>query len=158
MSNRWNDFNRALIEDMRAHGGNATSGPFMGRDVLILTTKGARSGEVRQTPLVYTRDGDRYVIVASRGGAPTNPSWYHNLVAYPDVTVEVLGEKFKARAHVQQGDEYERLYAHHASINPTFNDYRRKTTRKIPVVVLERLESGIAAATPGPHGSESVAT
>src|ERR1700716_1258684 len=100
MSGRWNDFNRALIADMRAHGGKATSGPFMGRDVLILTTRGAKSGEVREIPLVYTRDGDRYVIIASKGGAPTNPSWYHNLVTTPDVTLEILGEKFPARARV----------------------------------------------------------
>jgi deazaflavin-dependent oxidoreductase (nitroreductase family) len=130
----------------------------MGRDVLILTTRGARSGELRETPLVYTRDGDRYVIVASKGGAPTNPSWYYNLVAHPDVTVEVLDEKFKARAEVQQGDEYERLYDQHASINPAFNDYRRRATRKIPVIVLERSDSGAAAAPPSLQGSESIAT
>ena len=141
MSSSFHDFNRNLIKDLRAHGGKPTSGPFLGRDVLILTTKGAKSGEVRENPIVYTRDGDHYVIVASKGGAPTNPSWYHNLVAHPDVTFEVLGEKFKARARVSGGDEYERLYAHHAGINPTFHEYRRKTSRKIPVVVLERLES-----------------
>jgi deazaflavin-dependent oxidoreductase (nitroreductase family) len=158
MISRWNDFNRALIEDMRAHGGKATSGPFVGRDVLILTNKGARSGEMRETPLVYSRDGDRYVIVASKGGAPTNPSWYHNLVAHAEVTVEVLGAKFKARAHVQQGDEYERLYTHHARINPAFNDYRQRTTRKIPVVVLERIGSSTTATTQGSHSGESAAT
>lgn len=132
------DFNRALIEDLRAHEGKATSGPFMGRDVLILTTKGARSGETRETPLVYTRDGERYVIVASKGGAPTNPHWYHNLKTHPEVTVEIGGKKFKAHASVVGDDEYERLYGHHASINPAFHDYRKKTTRKIPVVVLEK--------------------
>jgi deazaflavin-dependent oxidoreductase (nitroreductase family) len=118
MSSTYRDFNRALIQDLRAHGGKATSGPFKGRDVLILTTKGAKSGEVRENPLVYTSDGDHYLIVGSTGGAPTHPSWYHNLVAHPDVTVEVQGEKFKARAHVAEGDEYERLYQHHASTNP----------------------------------------
>lgn len=133
------DFNRDLIADMRAHGGKATSGPFLGRDVLILTTRGARSKEIRENPLVYTRDGDDYVIVASKGGAPTNPSWYHNLVTHPDVTVEVLGEKFDATAHVATGDEHERLYEQHASINPTFHDYRKRTSRKIPVIVLKRL-------------------
>ena len=134
----WGDFNRGLIEDLRAHEGKATSGPFVGRDVLILTTKGAKSGEVRETPLVYTRDGERYVIVASKGGSPTNPHWFHNLAAHPDVTVEAGGKKFSARANVIDGDEYERLYQHHASINPNFHDYRKKTTRKIPVVVLEK--------------------
>ena len=134
----YGDFNRGLIEDLRANGGKATSGPFVGRDVLILTTKGAKSGEVRETPLVYTRDGERYVIVASKGGAPTNPHWYHNLKAHPHVTLEIGGEKFGAHARVVDDEHYERLYGHHADVNPTFHDYRKKTTRKIPVVVLER--------------------
>ncbi|HZQ49276.1 MAG TPA: nitroreductase family deazaflavin-dependent oxidoreductase [Candidatus Dormibacteraeota bacterium] len=132
------DFNRNLVEDIRKHG-KATSGPFVGRDVLVLTTKGKRSKEERSTPLVYTRDGDRYVIVASKSGAPTHPHWYHNLSEHPDVTVEVNGEKFQARAHVQDDDEYERLYNQHAEKNPQFHEYRQKTTRKIPVVVLERV-------------------
>jgi len=132
------DFNRNLVEDIRAHG-KATSGPFVGRDVLILTTKGARSKEVRSTPLVYTRDGDNYVIIASKGGAPTNPHWYHNLREHPEVTVEVDRHKFQARTHVPDGDEYERLYKQHADQNPQFHQYRTKTSRKIPVVVLERI-------------------
>ena len=139
MSTSFGDFNRGLIEDLRAHGGKATSGPFQGRDVLILTTTGARSGEVRENPLVYTRDSDNYVIVASKGGAPTNPSWFHNIVAHPEVTIEAGGRKFAARAHVPDGDEYERLYNQHASTNPQFNEYRKKTSRKIPVVVLEKI-------------------
>jgi deazaflavin-dependent oxidoreductase (nitroreductase family) len=132
------DFNRNLIADLRANRGKPTSGPFQGRDVLILSTKGAKSGEVRENPLVYTRDGDKYVIVASKGGAPTNPHWFHNLKAHPDVTVEVGGEKFRARAKVMDDEEYERLYQHHANTNPQFHEYRAKTTRKIPVVVLEK--------------------
>jgi deazaflavin-dependent oxidoreductase (nitroreductase family) len=132
------DFNRDLIADMRAHGGKPTSGPFLGRDVLILSTKGAKSGETRENPLVYTRDGDHYVIVASKGGAPTHPSWYHNLLKHPDVTVEVLGKTFKAHAHVPKGDEYERLYQQHANINPGFHEYRKKTSRQIPVIILEK--------------------
>ena len=137
MSTSYQDFNRNLINDLRTNG-KPTSGPFLGRNVLILTTKGAQSGEVRENPLVYTRDGDHYVIVASKGGAPTHPAWYHNLVQHPEVTIEVGKDKFKARAHVAQGDEHERLYTHHADINPTFHDYRKRTTRKIPVIVLER--------------------
>lgn len=137
----FHNFNRDLIKDLREHGGKATSGPFQGRDVLIITTRGAKSGEVRENPLVYTRDGDNYVIVASKGGAPTNPHWFHNLVAHPDVTLEILGEKFKARAHVATDEDYERLYQHHATINPGFHEYRQKTTRKIPVVILERRDS-----------------
>ncbi|HEY1419949.1 MAG TPA: nitroreductase family deazaflavin-dependent oxidoreductase [Candidatus Dormibacteraeota bacterium] len=140
MSSSFQDFNRALVEDLRTHGGKPSDGPFKGRDVLILTTKGAKSGEVRENPLVYTRDKNNYVIVASKGGAPTNPSWFHNLRTNPVVTVEVLGEKFQARSHVPEGDEYERLYQHHAGINPNFHEYRAKTTRQIPVVVLEKID------------------
>ena len=90
--NTFASFNEQLIEDLRAHRGAATSGPFVGRPVLILTTVGARSEQPRENPLVYTRDGERYVVIASKGGAPTHPSWYHNLVANPHVTLEVLGE------------------------------------------------------------------
>lgn len=139
MSTSFAEFNKGLIADLRAHGGKATSGPFKGRDVLILTTRGAKSGEARENPLVYTRDGSHYVIVASKGGAPTHPSWFHNIVAHPEVTIEVSGEKFKARANVPEGDEYERLYKQHADINPNFHEYRQKTSRKIPVVVLEKI-------------------
>lgn len=134
----YGDFNRNLVEELRAHHGKVSSGPFAGRDLLILTTKGAKSGEERSTPLVYTREDDHYVIVASKGGAPTNPHWFHNLRTHPQVTVEVNGEKFEAHARVIDGDDYERLYHHHATANPQFHEYRTKTTRKIPVVVLER--------------------
>jgi deazaflavin-dependent oxidoreductase (nitroreductase family) len=134
------DFNRALVQDLREHGGHATSGPFKGRPVLILTTKGARSGQTRENPLVYSRHGDNYVIVASKGGAPTNPAWYHNLRTHPEVTVEIGGEGFKARAHMQDGEEYERLFQRHADLNPGFHDYKKKTTRKLPVIVLERID------------------
>src|SRR5260370_21296118 len=102
MSTTFQDFNRNLITDLRANG-KATSGPFEGRDVLILTTKGAKSGDLRENPLVYTRDGDHYVIVASKGGAPTHPAWYHNLANHPEVTVEVGKEKFTAPAALTAG-------------------------------------------------------
>jgi deazaflavin-dependent oxidoreductase (nitroreductase family) len=134
------DFNKNLIADLRANG-KPTSGPFLGKHVLILTTRGAKSGETRENPLVYTRDGDNYVIVASKGGGPTHPSWFHNLSKHPEVTVELGGEKFKARANIMDGEEYERLYQHHANINPGFHEYRAKTTRKIPVIVLEKLKA-----------------
>jgi len=98
------------------------------------------SGQPRLAPLVYTLDGDRYVVVASKGGAPSHPAWYLNLVANPAVTVEVGGETFPARAVVTGGAERERLFAAHAAANPTFTDYQRRTTRVLPVVVLERLE------------------
>jgi deazaflavin-dependent oxidoreductase (nitroreductase family) len=142
MSSSFRDFNNNLIKDLRAHGGKATSGPFMGRDVLILTTKGAKSGQPRENPLAFSRDDGKYLVVASKGGAPTNPNWYHNLRTHPIVTVEVLGEKFDARAEVIDGDDYERLYQNHARPMPAFNEYRQRTSRKIPVIALTRLDNG----------------
>jgi deazaflavin-dependent oxidoreductase (nitroreductase family) len=138
------DFNTALIEDLRAHDGHATSGPFVGRPVLVLTTTGAKSGEKREIPLVYTRDGDDLVIVASMGGAPRNPSWYHNLVANPRVTVEADGETFEADARVAPPDERRRLYDRHAAVNPSFRDYEARTSRVIPVIVLKRVAAAVA--------------
>jgi deazaflavin-dependent oxidoreductase (nitroreductase family) len=132
-------FNARVIDDFRANGGQASSGPFVGRALLLLTAIGGKSGASYTTPLVYSRDGDRYVIVASKGGAPTNPAWYHNLVANPEVTVEVGTETFRARASEVSGPERDRLYAQHAVGFPGFLDYQKKTERVIPVFVLERL-------------------
>jgi deazaflavin-dependent oxidoreductase (nitroreductase family) len=129
----------ALIVDHRAHHGQVTSGPFAGRPVLLLTTTGALSGQPRLAPLVFTRDGDHYVILGSKGGAPTHPAWYHNLLANPVVTLEVGGETFTARARVTEGAERERLWAQHVAINPNFAEYQTRTSRVIPVVVLERV-------------------
>jgi deazaflavin-dependent oxidoreductase (nitroreductase family) len=131
----WND---DLIDHYRANGGHVTQGPFAGRQVLLLTTRGARSGQSRVNPLVFTRDGDRYIIVASKGGAPTNPDWYHNLLAHPHVTVEVRGEVFPAKATVITGPERDRLYAAHADLHPSFHDYVKRTDRIIPVIALDR--------------------
>lgn len=131
-------FSDDLVTDIRTNG-KVTKGPFVGRSVLVLTTTGARTGEQRTTPLVYSRDGDRYVIVASKGGAPTNPAWYHNLRTHPVVQVEIGHERFRARAHVMPESERRRLYDAHADINPSFKDYEKRTTRRIPVIVLERL-------------------
>ena len=146
MSNSFNDFNQALISDLRANKGRASSGPFKGGDVLILTTTGAKTGEARENPLAFSRDNGNYVVVASKGGAPTNPAWYHNLSANPVVKVEALGETFKARARVIDGEQdYERLYREHARKMPGFNEYRQRTSRRIPVIVLERADSEHAA-------------
>jgi deazaflavin-dependent oxidoreductase (nitroreductase family) len=146
VSNSFNDFNQALINDLRANGGRASSGPFKGGDVLILTTTGAKSGEARENPLAFSRDNGNYVVVASKGGAPTNPAWYHNLRANSFVKVEALGETFGARARVVDGEEdYERLYREHARKMPGFNEYRQRTSRRIPVIVLERADSEDAA-------------
>lgn len=132
----------ALITDFRANGGQVTSGPFAGRPVLLLTTTGAKSGQPRLAPLVYSRDGDHYVIVASKGGAPTHPAWYQNLLAHPTVTVEVGEGTFQARARVTEGAERDRLFAQRAADSPNFAEYQRRTTRVIPVVVLKRLGHG----------------
>jgi deazaflavin-dependent oxidoreductase (nitroreductase family) len=136
----YHDYNRDLIKHLRDNKGKAPAGPFEGRDLVILSTKGAKTGEMHESPVVFSRDGEKYVVIASRGGAPINPSWYHNLKAHPEVTVEIGGEKFKVRAHEAGDDDYERLYQNHAAKMPAFNEYRKKTTRHIPVMVLERVD------------------
>jgi len=138
-------YNETLIDDLRANGGHATSGNFVGRQVLILTTTGAKTGKRRESPLAYTRDGDRLVVVASKGGAPSHPAWYHNIVANPDVTVEVDGERFDARATVADGSERRRLYDQHADLHPSFTEYETRTERVIPVIVLQRKAASAAA-------------
>jgi len=131
--------NRDVIEQFRANAGEIKEGIFKGSPIVLLTTKGAKSGATYTTPLVHTRDRDRYVVIASKGGAPTNPAWYHNLVANPIVTIEVGPEHFKARATVAQGEERDRLFNAQAALMPGFAEYQRNTTRRIPVVVLERV-------------------
>jgi deazaflavin-dependent oxidoreductase (nitroreductase family) len=131
-------FNQALIAEFRANRGKV-SGQFAGRPLLLLSTVGARSGQTRTSPLAYTIDGEHYVIIASKGGAPTHPDWYHNLVANPMVTVEVGTEQFQARATVAAGKERTRLFDQMAAQMPGFAEYQRKIERQIPVVVLERL-------------------
>ena len=133
----WNNFNQNLIAEYRANGGQVT-GQFAGAPLLLLTTIGAKSGQPRTAPLAYTTDGDRLLVIASKGGAPTHPDWYHNLVANPEVTVEVGTETFPARATVPDGEERDRLFNQMAAQMAGFADYQRNTTRRIPVVVLER--------------------
>jgi len=127
-----------MVADLRAHAGVSTRGPMAGRRLMVLTTTGARSGEARTSPVAYTRDGDAYVVIASKGGAPTHPAWYHNLVAHPDVIVEVDGQRFEALATVTHGAERRRLYDAQAALMPGFAEYERRTERVIPVVRLER--------------------
>jgi deazaflavin-dependent oxidoreductase (nitroreductase family) len=105
---------------------------------LLLTTTGRRSGQARTTPLIYGRDGDRYVVVASRGGAPQHPAWYENLAAHPEVTVQVMADRFKARARTASAAERPALWKTMAAIWPPYDEYQAKTSRTIPVVVLER--------------------
>jgi deazaflavin-dependent oxidoreductase (nitroreductase family) len=132
------DFNTGIIQEFRSNRGQVGGG-FEGAPMIILTTTGAKSGQPRTHPLVYLADGDRVVIFASKAGAPTNPDWYHNLVAHPRVTVELGDETFEADATVAEGDERDRLYAQQASIMPGFAEYQEKTERVIPVVVLTRV-------------------
>lgn len=135
----WAAAHQAVIDEVRTQGKPQT-GYFAGRDILLLGTKGAKTGEERLSPVAFTRDGERLVVVASKGGAPENPAWFANLLANPIVTVETGGEKFRARAiPVTGGPERDRLYAAHAKTFPGFVDYEQKTSRVIPVVLLERI-------------------
>ena len=136
-----NDFNQQLIQQFRANGGNLPSGPFAGGKLLLLTTTGAKSGQPRTNPLAYFQDGDRIIIVASKGGAPTNPDWYHNLLAHPTVTLEVGTEKYQAQARVAEGAERERLFTQITAQSPGFAEYQRNTPRQIPVVILTRSDA-----------------
>jgi deazaflavin-dependent oxidoreductase (nitroreductase family) len=127
-------YNRKLIEEFRANGGALGDRPL-----LLLTTTGARTGERRTTPMMYVLDGDRLLVLASNAGAPRHPDWYANLVASPEVTVEVNGEAYQATAVVTTGEERARLFAHTVAQYPFFADHQGRIARQIPVVVLERL-------------------
>jgi deazaflavin-dependent oxidoreductase (nitroreductase family) len=131
------EFNQKVIEEFRANGGKV-GGAFAGAPMMILTHTGAKSGKTHTTPLVYSLDGDRFVIIASKAGAPTNPAWYHNLVAHPEVTVEVGTERFSAKAVEARGADRDRLFDAQARLMPQFNEYKKSTTRTIPVFTLER--------------------
>jgi deazaflavin-dependent oxidoreductase (nitroreductase family) len=111
---------------------------WKGATILLLTTTGRRSGTQHRTALIYRQVGDDYVIVASRGGAPTHPAWYLNLTANPDVRIQVKDQEFAGRARVADGDERAKLWSLMAEVWPDFNSYQTKTDRQIPVVVLER--------------------
>ena len=131
------DYNSGIIKEFRANKGQV-GGYFDHLKLLLLTVKGAKTGTLYTHPVAYTTDGDHLIIVASKGGADTNPAWYHNLLAHPDVTVEVGTDAFKAHATPAKGEERERLFDQHAAQYPQFNEYKQKTTREIPVVILEK--------------------
>lgn len=137
MSNQ-NNWNQAIIAEFRSNAGNV-GGYFAGKTLLILHTIGAKSGEERVNPVAYVRDGDKYVIIASKGGAPTNPDWYYNILAHPFVTVELGTEQFQARAEQAKEPERTRLYQEMVAMMPGFADYEKKTTRVIPVFTLTRV-------------------
>jgi deazaflavin-dependent oxidoreductase (nitroreductase family) len=133
---------RGLIEDMRAHGGRPSqaSGWAAGKPFIVLTTKGAKSGEERVAITTYHKDGDRWVIAASKGGSDENPQWYYNLKAHPDTTIEVDNEQIRVRATEASGTERDRLWNDHVAALPEFGEYPKKTDRVIPMFVLERVD------------------
>jgi deazaflavin-dependent oxidoreductase (nitroreductase family) len=130
------DFNQANIREFRANGGKV-GGPFEGKTLLLLHATGAKTGEEHVTPVAYIRDGRRYVIIASKAGAPTNPAWYYNLLAHPQVTIEVGTDTLRAQVSVAPEPERTRLYARMTEYMPGFAEYQKKTTRVIPVILLE---------------------
>lgn len=135
MSTSPDDFNARIIEEFRGNEGRV-GGPFEGGTLLLLHHVGARTGTPRINPLMYSRDGDRYVIFASKAGAPSHPGWYHNLMANPNTTIEVGTDTIDVVASEATGDERDRLYNAQAESSPQFAEYQTKTDRVIPVVLL----------------------
>jgi F420H(2)-dependent quinone reductase len=132
--NPWEERNRKVIEEFRANGGKVGGwGPL-----ILLTTTGAKSGQPRIAPLMLVEEGDRVIAVASKGGAPKHPEWYLNLVAHPEVTVEVRDEKFETTAKVLSGAEREKAFKKAIEVFPNYAEYQKKTEREIPVIALER--------------------
>ena len=130
-----NQRNKKIIEEFRATSGKV-GGRFEGKSLVLLHTQGAKTKRERVNPLASVKVDGRYVVIASKGGAPTHPDWYHNLVANPFVTVETGKETFQARAAVVKEPERTRLYNKMVEMMPAFADYRRNTKRQIPVIVL----------------------
>jgi deazaflavin-dependent oxidoreductase (nitroreductase family) len=137
--NEWRDMNEPVIEEFRARGGRTSRR----HPVILLTTTGVHSGRAHTTPLNFSDDGDRLVVIASKGGSAAHPDWYLNLLANPEVTIEHAGDTFRARAIVAQEPERTRLFDAQAALMPFFAGYRRRVkAREIPVVIFERLEPG----------------
>ena len=134
----FNERNKKVVEEFRANGGKLV-GQFASAPILLLYTKGRRSGKEFLNPLAYYADGDRYLVFASKGGADTHPDWYLNLVAAPTAHIEVGTESFDVKVTELQGEERDRLYAAQAKLMPNFAEYQEKTTRLIPVVALSRV-------------------
>lgn len=132
------DWNSGIIREFRENGGKV-GGMFEGAPMIIIHSIGAKSGAVRETPLVSYSEDDRLFIFASKGGAPDNPAWYHNLVANPRIEVEVGTETFEVEARVLTGVERDEIYAKQAALLPNFAEYAANTTRTIPVVELKRV-------------------
>ena len=124
-TSEWNAFNAQVIEEFRANEGNVTGG-FAGAPMILITHTGAKSGKQYTSPLVYTLDGDKPVIIASKGGAPDDPQWFRNLLANPAVTVEIGADKYVGRARVAEGAERDRLFRAQADLMPNFDEYATK--------------------------------
>jgi len=131
----WDAFNRDVIVQFRANAGQV---PGRQHPLILLTTTGAKSGLPRTTPLNYSTDGDRIIVIASKAAAPTHPDWYHNLVANPAAMIEIGAETFAVRARVAVGAERARLFDAQAALMPFFAEYQRQTSREIPVIIFER--------------------
>ena len=132
-----NDWNRTVIEEFRNNDGKVGGG-FEGAPLLLLHTVGAKSGQPRVNPVMYLPDGNRWIVFASKAGAPTSPDWYHNLLASPEVSIEVGTDTLNVAATIAQGGERDMLYSRQAALYPQFAEYEQKTTREIPVVILTR--------------------
>ncbi len=132
--NPWNERNKMVIEQFRAHGGQIEGNA----PLILLTTIGAKTGQPRIAPLMLVTDGERILAVASKGGYPQHPDWYLNLLAHPEVTVEVGSEKFETTAKILTGKERELAFARAAEVFPPYAEYQKKTDREIPVIALER--------------------
>jgi deazaflavin-dependent oxidoreductase (nitroreductase family) len=130
------DWNTGIIEEFRANGGKV-AGQFDGALLLLLHTTGARTGQEHVTPVMYRQVGDGYAVFASKAGAPSNPDWYHNLVANPSCLAEIGTQTVPLTARVAGGEERDRIWAAHKTANPGFAEYEKKTARQIPVVILE---------------------
>lgn len=130
----WNEQNKSVIEEFRANGGRVKGGG----QLMLLTTTGAKTGQPRIIPLMRVTEGDRLLAVASKGGAPKHPEWYLNLLAHPEVTVELGDETFKTTARVLTGEERERAFKRAVEVFPPYGEYQKRTAREIPVIALER--------------------
>ena len=135
ITNERTNWNQQIIDEFRANDGKV-GGRFEGKTLLLLHTTGAKSGQEHVNPVAYVRDGEKYVVIASKGGAPTNPDWYYNIVAHPHLSVEVGTETFQVNAKVTEDPERTRLYNKMVEMMPGFDDYRRNTERMIPVIKL----------------------
>ena len=137
MANPVNNYNTQIIEEFHANEGKV-GGPFEGATLLLLTHRGAKTGTVRTNPLAYIEEDGRYFVFGSKGGASTNPDWYHNLRANPDATIEIGTEKFDVTAEVLTGEERDRIWARNVRERPAFGEYEKRTSRQIPVIALTR--------------------